>query len=85
MIDSPELEKTEEVTKLRNDLLTRYGHLNEILDEEINKVVKNTQHWLKDFPASLSLHTTMKSLNRDIQLIAKIFMARSVGVQGNRV
>ena len=56
LIDSPELEKTEEVTKLRNDLLTRYGHLNEPLDEEINKVVKNTQHWLKDFPASLSAY-----------------------------
>lgn len=56
LIDSPELAKIEEVIKLRNDLLIRYGHLNEPLDEEINKVVKNTQHWLKDFPDSLSAY-----------------------------
>lgn len=56
LIDSPELGKTEDVIKLKNDLLIRYGHLNEPLNEEINKVVKNTQHWLKDFPASLSAY-----------------------------
>ena len=56
LIDSPELGKSEEVIKLRNDLLMRYGHLNEALDEEIDKVVKNTQHWLQDFPTSLSAY-----------------------------
>ena len=56
LIDSPELGKSEEVTKLRNDLLIRYGHLNEPLDEEINKVAKNTQHWLQNFSASLSAY-----------------------------
>jgi hypothetical protein len=56
LIDSPELSRTEDVEKLRNDLFMRYGHLNDFIEEELAKVVTDTQHWLKDFPTSLSAY-----------------------------
>lgn len=48
-----------EIVKLRNQLITRYSHLNKNSDHKLNnELIEETQHWLSSFSKSLNLYNS---------------------------
>lgn len=45
--------ENEDIKNLKLDIITPYGQLNEIVNEQLKEIIVETKHWLEEYPKAL--------------------------------